>query len=443
MDKITSVLTRIGLTSILLLLTAIHLPALAQSVSPDSIWTFEQIRTDQDDNLVPDFIGQDVKVTGIANINSGILHEKFLQAFIQNDSAGMSIFAQDIGTPFKAGDSLVIHGYIAQYNGLTEVHVKSCTVHSTSSGPPAPKPLTTVAGDLSNYLGMMAEGTGRVIKKGTTFNGKYVIISLEETGKSIMVYVSNFHVFYEDFNFGILRQGDVIHVKGIITEYNPEFPEQRSYKLFLRSADDLEYEVLPRFYWNLILSVIGIAILFIFGWVIVLRNRVNSKTREIQKSLEEKDTLLREIHHRVKNSLAIVSGLIELQLGNTESEEAKNVLINSQNRIHSIGLIHEKLYKTDSLTDINLGNYIRDLVEAVHDTFTEYQDDVVLNFNLETIKADSDMVIPCGLLINELVVNAYKHAFKKGKHGKLDITLKKQNGNILLKISDNGPGLPE
>jgi hypothetical protein len=229
----------------------------------------------------------------------------------------------------------------------------------------------------------------------------------------------------------------------VVTEYNPEFPEQRSYKLFLRSPDDLEFKRLPTYYWYMILGGLGIGILFIVVWFFVLRHRVNTKTHEIQKSLQEKDTLLREIHHRIKNNLAVVSGLIELQLGSTDSEEAKNVLMDSQNRIHSIGLIHEKLYKTDSLTDIDLGNYIKDLVGAVHDTFTENKHDVALNFNFDTIKADHDMVIPCGLQINELVVNAYKHAFKKEKHGILDVTLKKQNGHILLKISDNGPGLPK
>ncbi|MFP8489967.1 sensor histidine kinase [Gracilimonas sp. Q87] len=443
MSKIITNFLRIGFTGIFLVFTALYLPAQSQSTQSDSIWTFDQIRTDLDGDQVPDYIKEDVTVTGIANINSGILHEKFLQAFVQNDSSGISIFAQDIETPFRVGDSLVVNGYIDQYNGLIEVQVTSYSVHPSSSGLPAPEPLLKVAEDPANYLGMMAEGTGRVIEKGATFNGKYVIISLAETAKSIMVYVSNFHVFYEDFDFGILRQGDVIHVKGVITEYNPEFPERRSYKLFLRTPDDLEFEQLPRFYRNLILSAIGIAILFIVGWVFVLRYRVNSKTQDIQKSLKEKDTLLREIHHRVKNNLAIISGLIELQLGNTDSEEAKNALLDSQNRIHSIGLIHEKLYKTESLTDIDLGYYIKDLVEATHGTFTEYEDDVSLNFDLDTIEVDPDKVIPSGLLINELVVNAYKHAFKKGKHGELKITVKKKNGNILLRVSDNGPGLPD
>lgn len=444
MSKITSVLDHLIFTGILTLLVVFPFSATAQTTPSDSIsfWSFAQIRTDLNGDQVPDHKGENIFVTGIASINSGILHEKFLQAFIQNDSSGMSIFAQDIETPFQVGDSLVIQGYIAQYNGLIEVQVNSYTVYPSTSGLPDPKPLATVAENPSHYLGMMAEGTGRVIEKGSTFNGKYLILSLEETRKSMMVYVSNFHVSYKDFDFEVLSPGDVIHVKGIITEYNPEFPEQRSYKLFLRTPADLEFKWLPRLYWYGILSVLAIVFLGAVGWIFGLKRRVNTKTRDIRKSLEEKDMLLREIHHRVKNSLAIVSGLIELQLESTKNEEAINVLQDSQNRIHSVGLIHEKLYQTESLSDIDLGNYIKDLVEAIHGTFTEFQDDVILKFDLDTIEADPDRVIPCGLLVNELVINAYKHAFKKGKQGRLDITLKQQNGQILFQISDNGPGLP-
>lgn len=443
MSRITAFFIRIGFTGILILLTAVYPTLLAQSIHSDSIWTFDQIRIDLNDDNIPDYLGKDVTITGLANINSGILHEKFLQAFIQNDSSGMSIFSEEITTPFLVGDSLVIHGYIDQYNGLTEVQVNSYSVYPASSVPPAPESLNSAIEDPAGHLGMLAEGTGRIINKGATFNGKYIIISPEQTDDSIMVYVSNFHALYKDFNFGVLREGDVVNVKGIITEYNPEFPDQRTYKLFLRTPDDLEYENLPRFYWYLILSVIGISILVIVGWVFVLRKRVNAKTQEIQRSLNEKETLLREIHHRVKNSLAIVSGLIELQLESTNSEEAKNVLKDSQSRINSIGLIHEKLYQTESLAEVDLGNYLKDLVEAINNTFSESEGEIAINFDLDTIKAEPDKVIPCGLLISELVVNAFKHAYKHKEQGRLDVTLKRSDGSILLRISDNGPGLPD
>jgi len=158
--------------------------------------------------------------------------------------------------------------------------------------------------------------------------------------------------------------------------------------------------------------------------------------------LDEKEVLLREIHHRVKNNLSIVSGLIELQLDGTENERARRVLKDSQSRIYSMAMIHEKLYETKSLSGIRLDNYLRELVEAIHDTF-EYSDSVGLQFDMDSASLDIDKVVPCGLLINELVVNAFKHAFKDNEHGILKIGLKNQEGTLELTVSDNGRGLPE
>ncbi|NIU00678.1 MAG: PAS domain S-box protein, partial [Aliifodinibius sp.] len=147
----------------------------------------------------------------------------------------------------------------------------------------------------------------------------------------------------------------------------------------------------------LIIGGLIVVTVLIVGWVLILRKRVDSKTSEIKQSLKEKEILLQEIHHRVKNSLAIVSGLIDLQLDGTDNDEARHVLQDSQTRIRSMALIHEKLYQTKSLSDIELDIYIKELVEAIHETFTEYQEAVDLRFNLEKVELDIDRVIPCGL----------------------------------------------
>ena len=416
--------------------------SLMGQADPDSIWTFSEIRTDSDGDNKLDFLGEKVTVTGIANIRTGLLHEHYMQAFIQNDSAGMSIFAMEITTPFEAGDSIVATGVIERYNGLAEVHVESYEVFKTSI-PINTKPLSEAMESPKDFLGMLVEGEGKVIEKGTTFNGKYVRVSSEGSLNSMMVYVSNFHSLYEEFDFDIVQVGDRISVSGIITEYNPEFPEERTFKLFLRAPDDLSFIGIPQFYLYLIAGVLALIMIVIVGWVIVLKRSVKSKTKEIKASLEQKEILLREIHHRVKNSLAIVSGLIELQEDSTESQEAKDVLQDSQARIQSVALIHEKLYKTESLSEIQLNTYIKDLVQAIHGTFTDYKEAVELKFDLENVFLETDRVIPCGLLINELVVNAYKHAFNKKKKGELFISLKNEGKKIVLSVSDNGPGLPK
>lgn len=411
-------------------------------VQADSLWPYSKIRADLNNDGTLDHLGKEVVITGIANINSGLLHEHYLQAFVQNDSAGMSIFAMQIDTPFEVGDSLVVRGNIQRYNGLAEVSATTYKVYKNARSTPASKSLSAAIADPAQHLGMLVEGEGDVIEKGNTFNGKYVRISQENKVGSIMVYVSNFHRLYDDFEMNILSIGDRISVKGIISEYNPEFPNKRTYKLFLRTPDDLKYASIPQYYLYLLFGGVVAGSIFIIGWVIVLRRRVDSKTSEIQHSLKEKDVLLREIHHRVKNSLSIVSGLIELQMDGTKSDEARSVLQNSQSRIHSVALIHEKLYRTESISDIELDNYIRELVETLHGTFNDTNKFVTLSFELEKVILDIDRVVPCGLLINELVVNAFKHAFKKNKEGTLSISLKDRHQNIILTVSDNGPGLP-
>ncbi len=413
-------------------------------VNDDSLWSFSKIRTDANSDNELDYLGEEVTITGIANIGTGLLHEHYLQAFLQNDSAGMSIFATQIDTPFQPGDSLVVRGKVQRYNGLAEISADSYQVFNKASQVPEPKPLKKAMANPSKYLGMLVEGDGSIIEKGSTYNGKYIRISSGELASgTIMVYVSNFHKLYDQFNLDVLSTGDKISVKGIISEYNPEFPEHRTYKLFLRTPEDLEYVDFPKYYMFLIIGGLALVTALIIGWVVVLRNQVDSKTSKIQQSLKEKEILLQEIHHRVKNSLAIVSGLIELQLDNTDSNEAKRVLQDSQTRIRSMALIHEKLYQTKSLSDITLNTYIKELVEAIHSTFTEYNEAVDLKFDMDEIEMDVDRVIPCGLLINELVVNAFKHAFKKDSKGILEVKLLSENGSIELSIADNGPGLPE
>lgn len=410
----------------------------------ESLWSFSTIRTDANADDTLDYLGRRVTVTGIANISTGILHEHYLQAFIQNDSTGMSIFSQEIKTPFSPGDSIVASGHIQRYNGLAEVDVDSYKVFKGASERPAPKPLEKAIYHPQNYLGMLVEGDGRIVGKGSTYNGRYIRVTDSDTSSaSLMVYVSNFHDLSNEFDFEVLSIGDEISVTGVVTEYNPEYPNQRTYKVFLRTPDDLKYTALPRYYWLMGGGILLIIFIVIGGWIISLRRQVDKQTRELQKSLEEKETLLNEIHHRVKNSLSIVSGLIGLQIDSTDNKGARQVLQDSQSRIQSVALIHQKLYQLDSTDEVRLDIYVKDLVEAIHGTFAEYTEAVDLKFDMDSVRLDVEKVIPCGLLINELVVNAFKHAFSKNSAGLLKVTLEQENGQIELSVADNGPGLPE
>jgi len=165
--------------------------------------------------------------------------------------------------------------------------------------------------------------------------------------------------------------------------------------------------------------------------------------RVIKESLREKEVLLSEIHHRVKNNLAVISGLLQMQRWETDQQAARDVLQDSQLRVKSIALVHEKLYQTENLSDIAFDKYIKDLIESINKAFIDSEKQIVFNLDIEPIKFSINQAITCSLLLNELVVNVHKHAFKHQSEGHVDITLKKKDELLTLIVKDNGQGLPK
>lgn len=161
----------------------------------------------------------------------------------------------------------------------------------------------------------------------------------------------------------------------------------------------------------------------------------------LEESLKEKETLLAEIHHRVKNNLAMITGLIDMQLFQTNNKEAHRVLHNTQVRLKSIALVHEKLYNDYLFAEIDFEDYLKDLVNSISSIFDEKKN---ISIVMDTIPVTIDMVqaVPFGLLTTEMITNAYKHAFKNRKNGEIRITLKMESDSkFALKVKDNGIGL--
>jgi PAS domain S-box-containing protein len=162
----------------------------------------------------------------------------------------------------------------------------------------------------------------------------------------------------------------------------------------------------------------------------------------IQTSLREKEVLLKEIHHRVKNNLGIVSSLLQMQCRRTQDPQATAILRDSQNRIASIALVHEKLYRSADLANIDFAQYIPDLTTHLFDSYTVSSNYIKLNIQVDA-SLDIETAIPCGLIINELVSNALKYAFPDNRTGEIQVSLNQQNKyDLILKIRDNGIGLP-
>lgn len=168
------------------------------------------------------------------------------------------------------------------------------------------------------------------------------------------------------------------------------------------------------------------------------------KSEKILKtSLKDKETLLREIHHRVKNNLQIISSLLNLQSRYIENEDALDIFTESQNRVKSMAIIHEKLYKSKSMSKIDFEEYITDLTDSLFYSYHINPSKVILKKEIDRIFFDVDTAIPCGLMINELITNCLKHAFPGDLKGSVTVKLFKKDECYHLTVEDDGAGFPE
>jgi PAS domain S-box-containing protein len=164
--------------------------------------------------------------------------------------------------------------------------------------------------------------------------------------------------------------------------------------------------------------------------------------KELEESISEKQILLKEIHHRVKNNLAIVSALLELQKFQTELPEVDKVLSESQLRIKSMALIHEKLYQTERMSSVELDQIISDLAESAKKTM-DIEDKVTIKVDVCPLKVNVNQAVPCALIINELLSNAFEHAFKGIHKGEINLIIKDYGEKIEIIVQDNGVGIPD
>jgi len=182
------------------------------------------------------------------------------------------------------------------------------------------------------------------------------------------------------------------------------------------------------------------------GIVINARDITDRKVAEdtIRSSLEEKEILLKEIHHRVKNNLQVICSLLNLQKSKHDNEVILNILNDSEHRVKSMALIHEKLYRSHDLSSIDISDYTRKLVTVLFRSFEGQNSRVKLDIKMEEFFLGVDQAVPLGLIINELASNALKHAFSNITNGELIIESNLINDNCFeLVIKDNGKGLPE
>lgn len=184
------------------------------------------------------------------------------------------------------------------------------------------------------------------------------------------------------------------------------------------------------------------SVIAMYGIYVDITDRKRAEEK-LKSNLREKEVLLAEIHHRVKNNLAVITGLLELQALNLENNEAQKVLKDSQMRVNSIALVHELLYQSDDFSQVDIRSYIKDLVRVISNTLSQNIATVEIEFDLDKVELEITQAIPCGLILNEIVTNSYKHAFEGKKEGKIYISFKKSKQGVVFRIRDNGIGFPD
>jgi two-component sensor histidine kinase len=191
--------------------------------------------------------------------------------------------------------------------------------------------------------------------------------------------------------------------------------------------------------FTVLASLLFIMLLLIY----IAYQNIRKKRILLQKQNLEKEFLLKEIHHRVKNNLGVVSSLLELQAAQIDDPKVIDAMKQSQNRVYSMGMIHQRLYQGKNLATVEMKDYFKNLGQHILDSFGVV-DQVNLEFEMEAIEIDIDTAIPLGLIVNELITNSLKYAFPNNRKGKIKISLQRTSAELLLlEVADDGVGKQE
>jgi two-component system, sensor histidine kinase PdtaS len=177
--------------------------------------------------------------------------------------------------------------------------------------------------------------------------------------------------------------------------------------------------------------------------IIENKNKITKMNEDLQKSLDEKEILLKEIHHRVKNNMEIISSLLNMQAYKSNDKKFKDAMIESQSKIHAMALVHEFLYLGENLAYINVNEYIEKLLEDIKELYISQNTKIQIELNLDVMEFSINRCIQVGMLLHELYVNALKYAFKENRNNLLCVHMKLIDENVHIKIRDNGDGLKD
>ena len=252
---------------------------------------------------------------------------------------------------------------------------------------------------------------------------------------------------YRLYSDSLYTEKNIQNVNELSTKYKTKEKEQEIVLLNKESElKDLSIKEKKR---TLLLYSLGLILATIIAGAALLlyRNKrkfshqLEDKNKIISVSLKEKEVLLKEIHHRVKNNLQVISSLLSLQSKNINDEKALQALNEGRNRVKSMALIHQNLYRDDNLMGVDVKDYIEKLIESLFASYNIKPNSIKLSTDIDAIELDVDTIIPIGLILNELISNALKYAFENKENGLLQVAIKLQNDKLLLQVKDNGKGI--
>lgn len=213
--------------------------------------------------------------------------------------------------------------------------------------------------------------------------------------------------------------------------------EEKEAKILLQQEQLVQQKI------KLYATIFGLLLALVVGMVLFFLSRRLKKTSvRNEELLADKEVLIGEIHHRVKNNLQVVSSLLQIQRRGLESDDEKGreALLESQSRVSAMGLIHNKLYQGTKAISVHMPEYLEDLGDTLLDAY-RLEEQVEIFYDVADLKLDVDKAIPLGLIINELVTNSFKYAFPDNREGSIEVALHREHGKLRLIIADNGVGL--
>lgn len=229
-----------------------------------------------------------------------------------------------------------------------------------------------------------------------------------------------------------------------------DFQQEKDSLEFVKQAEILTYDTkLKRQGFIQLITAAGLLIAVVLVIIIYRYNRLKQKAnqeltvknQQISEALAEREVLLQEVHHRVKNNLQVVSSLLNIQSKFLDNEDAKMALVQGRNRVISMSMIHEKLYKSQNLSKIDIAEYLSELVNELFDSYQIGDADITLKQDIEPVQLPLETSIHLGLIANELISNSLKYAFQNVSEGLIEISLKQTENQYCFMVKDNGPGV--